>query len=364
MKVPFNKPKMDMQKMTVAFTFQNIDQLKMEYSKPFNFRDIQWRIQIQRVNNYYRVFLHCGKDGKGDTASNWLINASVSFRLIPFSFGRYPQPNRYERSLGAIKFYGQRTNCGISNFISVDDLNNTSKQLVQHNCIKIEVEINADTQEIVATKRSPDVLASVDIKERCYRFQVANVSEMSAMVFAPFFLADIPWQFVVSKYTNVDNESLGCHLSIDQDQFKVEDQFKCDVSVQYTLLSKNAMMSNAVGDFQALNSANSYSLPVKQLIALKDLFDEKNGFWSGDAIQVDARILVKLPSVYSEQNAKRSKISCPVCFDDMQIDNMYTTECGHIFCGQCIINPVKLKKKCSICGRIVMPMKSHQIFLP
>lgn len=353
-----------MQKTTATFTFKNVDQIKSECSKPFSFRDILWRIQIQRNANYFRVFLHCVKD---DNASNWLINASIAFRLLPYSFGRYPPPARYERSLGAFKFCSKRLNCGISNFITIDELKDPAKQLMQNNCINFEVEINASHDEIVATKRPPDELElPMEIEEKRFSFEITNVSEITAMIFAPVYIADIPWQLVVSKYKTGENESLGCHLTIDQQKFEVNEKFTCDVAVEYELQSqKSDVEHNASSEFYTLNVMNAYSMPLKHLATLSAIFDDDNGFLVNDGIQLDANFKLKLPTEYFQKKAKRMKISCPICFDDMVGGGgMQTTECGHLFCNNCIANTIKTLKKCVICDKFVLSNKIHPIYLP
>lgn len=353
---------MEMQKTSASFTFGNVDQLKNEYSKPFQFRGILWRIQFQRTGDSFRVFLHCGKD---DNINYWTINASITFRLIPFSFGRYPMPQHFDRSLGAFKFSAKRLNCGISNFITVDDLFDKSNQLVKDDCINFEVEINASDKQIVSIKRPPAELdLPMEVEEKRYSFCVANISEITAMVSAPFYIGDIPWQLVVSKYKTSDNASLGCHLSIDQQQSKLDDKFNCEISVQYELQSqKNVLVYNVFSEFYPLNAMNSYSMPLKHLVTLNDLFDENNGFIYNDSLQLEAHFKLKLNDEIVKK-PKRMKISCPVCFDDMSNGIMHSTECGHIYCEKCIVNPVKLTKKCSMCGKMLQTIKIHPIYLP
>lgn len=354
---------MEIQKTTAAFTFTNVDQLKNEFSQPFFFRDIKWRVQIQRVSNHFRVFLLCGKD---ESDESWSINASISFRLVPFSFGSYPLPKRFERSLGAFEFSSKRLNCGISNFITIEDLVNPENKLLNSNIINFEVEINASTQEVVAMKRSPKELdLSMEAEEKRFAFSVENISQITAMVSAPFIIADIPWQLVISKYKTAEVDSLGCHLSINQKDFVLDENFTCDVSVQYELQSqKNLVVYNVSNDYYTMNASNSYSMPLKHLVPLKDLFDESNGFRFKDTIRIEAHFKVKLANESYIKKAKRMKIACPVCFDNMLEGTMHSTECGHVYCDKCINNPVKFKKKCALCGKGLIISKIHPIYLP
>lgn len=45
------------------------------------------------------------------------------------------------------------------------------------------------------------------------------------------------------------------------------------------------------------------------------------------------------------------RVSCPICFDSVVGRDPVSTVCGHIFCKACLVNAIKISKKCPMCRR-------------
>ncbi|XP_050093709.1 uncharacterized protein LOC126576474 [Anopheles aquasalis] len=62
--------------------------------------------------------------------------------------------------------------------------------------------------------------------------------------------------------------------------------------------------------------------------------------------------------------ASPPRIICPVCYEPLAPKEPYSTNCGHLFCRECISNILQISKKCPMCNK---PLKGkaavHRVFL-
>lgn len=54
---------------------------------------------------------------------------------------------------------------------------------------------------------------------------------------------------------------------------------------------------------------------------------------------------------------------CPVCFEDYRKLDPMSTQCGHIFCKECIIKSIEMKKQCPICAKDATEDNIIRVFL-
>lgn len=56
--------------------------------------------------------------------------------------------------------------------------------------------------------------------------------------------------------------------------------------------------------------------------------------------------------------------SCPICLEPKTgVNEIMSTTCGHVFCGNCIRSAVRLHKKCPTCRKKLTTKQFHKIFL-
>lgn len=55
-------------------------------------------------------------------------------------------------------------------------------------------------------------------------------------------------------------------------------------------------------------------------------------------------------------------IKCPICLDSVEGHKVYSTTCGHLYCGPCIQSSVKTRKKCPVCNKKLAPKDVHRIY--
>ncbi len=57
----------------------------------------------------------------------------------------------------------------------------------------------------------------------------------------------------------------------------------------------------------------------------------------------------------------RKKLRCSICLDS--ITRMTSTNCGHVFCRDCIVPVVKDLNRCPLCNKKLSPKDIHDLFL-
>lgn len=83
---------------------------------------------------------------------------------------------------------------------------------------------------------------------------------------------------------------------------------------------------------------------------------------ANDNLEVNHRIAGKrkrcLPPPEPPQEPK---LICAICMDTMEEET--STICGHIFCRKCIVEAMKMQKKCPTCRKRLANSQIHRIYL-
>uniref|UniRef100_A0ACD5ZCB8 Uncharacterized protein n=1 Tax=Avena sativa TaxID=4498 RepID=A0ACD5ZCB8_AVESA len=59
---------------------------------------------------------------------------------------------------------------------------------------------------------------------------------------------------------------------------------------------------------------------------------------------------------------KEPSFTCPVCWNKLVEPS--TTNCGHIFCTECIKQAIHYQKKCPTCRKALKKNNFHRVYLP
>lgn len=68
------------------------------------------------------------------------------------------------------------------------------------------------------------------------------------------------------------------------------------------------------------------------------------------------------------KSAGKAAITCPVCMDRASVfesmgRKLVTTNCGHIFCNECIRNAISSLHKCPVCNKKLTLRSYHRLFI-
>ena len=66
--------------------------------------------------------------------------------------------------------------------------------------------------------------------------------------------------------------------------------------------------------------------------------------------------------------AGKASITCPVCMDRASVfesmgRKLVTTNCGHVFCDECIKNAISSLHKCPVCNKRLTMRQYHRLFI-
>lgn len=68
------------------------------------------------------------------------------------------------------------------------------------------------------------------------------------------------------------------------------------------------------------------------------------------------------PMLNSPPSATGVAVKCPVCLESVPNDEVHSTICGHLYCGPCIKNTIKTRKKCPMCNKTLNAKQIHRIY--
>lgn len=72
------------------------------------------------------------------------------------------------------------------------------------------------------------------------------------------------------------------------------------------------------------------------------------------------------PTVSSSQNRRsqfESPITCPICLENVRNHSPVSTNCGHIFCKECLRQALAAVKKCPMCKKNITLKQFHDIYI-
>lgn len=81
----------------------------------------------------------------------------------------------------------------------------------------------------------------------------------------------------------------------------------------------------------------------------------------GPSAQVVSDV-ARLPTSPVASTSSGIVVKCPVCLDSVPKEEVHSTTCGHLFCGPCIKNTVKTRKKCPMCNQKLNMKQIHRIY--
>ncbi|KAE8800510.1 putative histone acetyltransferase HAC-like 1 [Hordeum vulgare] len=86
------------------------------------------------------------------------------------------------------------------------------------------------------------------------------------------------------------------------------------------------------------------------------------GINSSDAHSEVSNSLLAVCAPVNKEVSKEPKFSCPFCFDELV--DASSTNCGHIFCLECIKTSIQAQNRCPACWRALTMNSFHRVYLP
>lgn len=352
----------------LQFTVENISKLVEFWSSSVIIHGLNWNIQILKVNktsnmedDHMGVYLHCVNEKR---ISNWNCAAWALVKLISFNsenlITKLINPDVYDSVSG----------WGISEFITWSDLFNTEKNFVENDAIKIEVIIKANLPVI------GDGHTLFESLDRCcasalsghYRWTVPNVGNLLATCSPQFFLGGLPWEisvFRVGTQTGHVRDLFG--ISLRCKNSRPNWSWNVTISLSFLSLIENGMK---VSFKQNINECvfNSNNPNASFVLLWHNLINPERGIINNDSAVIECEIRLRSPINNDLVNPRKRRfqveLQCAICLENIIYQRVLSTQCGHLFCAECIEKAIELRKFCPMCNTEVRLDNLRRIHLP
>lgn len=336
----------------VGFYIPHISQLKSFWTQVFIVDDIPWKVNIKKEldqgKSYLAAYLDCRKESK---TSNWSQPARFTIKILSVKDTLISEvyPFIYDRT---------KYNFGDNAIISWDDLFDASKGYVENDTIKLEflVEVadqNPNTKSNLILTRT-DNCRDGDWSK--YHLTVTNIENLMAVQLPKIVLRNIPWNLVVFKdqtgHLGIYND---CHIPKHNGTFKRT--MTCKILSRFGKPKTIEKVFNRdVGGEDMFSTGG--------IVSWTDLMNPENGFIQNGRILIEVEIKMVLPTEDENVQAKRPRMECGICKEEMTNKELSSVACGHTFCSACIERTVKTNKQCPICRKPANANELRRTFLP
>lgn len=338
----------------------NVSGLKEIYSRELYVHDIPWTVYVRKeeVNGekWLGVYLRCAKR---DTSSKWVIVASPTFKLVPFTDSVMP----IEIPLMPYAFDGRRMDHGIR-MIRWYNLLDISSGFMMNDSIRLNVQIAmADRNDPTKSKlifEKIDRSCEEGGRRTKFRLTITNVEHLMAVRTPKFMLCNTLWHIIINKYpTN--------QLGIILESMAKSKAFSCKVDVW-------ARLYNGHGPVEEIQTKELKYLERLTILMVPwhDLLQPENGFIRNNSIVIEIEVNADTPNRIYETNRKRRatsnptgvkllKLECRNCMESSAEQEFSFITCGHMFCFKCIEQSVR--NVCPLCTGIASTEKKRA-YLP
>ena len=66
---------------------------------------------------------------------------------------------------------------------------------------------------------------------------------------------------------------------------------------------------------------------------------------------------------YFTNGVRKLLLLCPICQESLVDNNATSTECGHLFCGSCLLSSLNRVSQCPLCQKPMNIMHTHKVYL-
>lgn len=339
----------------VGFTIPHISKLKGFWTQEFIVDDIPWYVNVKKEldqgKSYLGAHLDCSKKSK---TPNWSQPARFTIKILSVkddvaTLVHHIHPFIYDHT---------KKKFGDDAIISWDDLFDASKGYVKNDTIKMEflVEVadqNPNTKSNLILIRT-DTCREGDWSK--YHLTVTNIENLMAVQLAKIVLRNIPWNLVVFKdqkgHLGIYND---CHIPKHKGTFKRS--MSCKILSRFgQAKSIEKVVNRDVGGEDIFSTGG--------IVSFTDLMNPENGFIQNGEISIEVEIKLVLPTKDENVQAKRPRMECGICKEEMAKKELSSVACGHTFCSACIERTVETNKQCPICKKPANANELRRTLLP
>lgn len=354
----------------MQITIAQVSKLDSVFTSEVVIHGIPWKVQVLKdeVDDENQpslaVRLICANR---DKSLKWSISGAITCKLLPFSDDLDALECRVKPDVfDHVRLYG----IGFYECIKWDDLFDENNKYVKDDTIKMEIKI--DAENLNDPNRSGVKFQNIS-KSRLdgclaiYRLTITNVSNLMAIRSPRFGLRGLFWNITVGKNSSTNN--LFAHLDFEESMKEIS----CDVTWIVKLMSSKKNVE-PIGEPQTEELLSSDYLIMDCVAPWNLIFKPENGFVNNDSIVLEIEIktgepndpanTTKRPRIDPKNETISPKMECPICFENIDGQDLSVTPCGHLFCLACITNAVTGRAVCPTCNKAVRLKSLRRLFLP
>ena len=342
----------------------NISQFKKSEPTEMVICGVPWQVVIEKCFGVLFLSLYCKKE---ENSSEWFYAAQASVKLLPFDHAQDAKEIQMEPYV-----FCQARAIKLLLLISLDELYDTKNNYVKddttHLEIKIEVVDVNDANGSIVTLKSLDQINEESVTAG-FRLTVYNIDELMAVKTQAFTMQTHSWTLMVYK-------SRSNHLSVG---LSTNEHTYCKVQVSCKLVSATPNVEPKTILGSKTDHFGHLFWEVGQLASWKELFEPQNGFVNKNSamIEVEVRMGAGIQNQETACSAKKRRattplrcdantirLECSICFEDFKEQSASSTQCGHIFCTECIKGVIRARKQCPTCNLRIQLNKLRRVYLP
>lgn len=350
-------------KISFCFDVPNISTLNHDgiWSPIVHVYNVPWRVLVckegERRDEALEVYLHCNEDSH---VPNWSYAAHSRFKLL--SFNR--EQDAVELILPPYVYSIDTSIFGDSPLIEWRDLFDETKEYVKDDTIRLEITLEmANPNDVLKSEMKLENIEKCCKKGALgiFRLTVLNIEKLLAIQSPYIVLRNIRLFFTVFK--------LGISLHSD-----TSDEFSYDVEMMVKLIPSNSS-AEPVEQTKTIEMKKNYYLQMDQLISWNQLLGFQKGFISKNSIVIEIKLITATVEEAATNSRKRTtsgpsieakqrKLECAICLEGFEEQDISITNCGHLFCSDCIQDEIERNKQCPTCRTGVTLRQLKRAHLP
>lgn len=322
-------------KIQFIVEIKNTSELTTFESEKVFVRGQPWFIKFAKVDDFLSVHLH---SLNGDASDTWSMVATFSVKMIRSeNFGK-----QYCNVIGPVVFDSENTESGDDEFFDWDSLMDPENGYLTNDECKFRIKIKTGPLQ----DDSSNEWMKFETRRKCcgdssygnFKLTINKLHEFSSICSPKFKLYNVQWRIVAikGKYLRI------LLLNIYNNIWYFDMESKC------TLLSLDDNVENIEQKIEGSDATESpheiFQFPWEDLNDMEKSFMELNGSFNLD-LELKLDHPEEPPNIVKEQ----ASFPCSICFDNMIGRDVSVTECGHLFCTQCIILALRQAVFCPNC---------------
>lgn len=311
---------------------KNISELTTFESEKVFVRGQPWFMKFAKIDDYLCVHLHLLNEVSSD---DWSMVATFSVKLVRSeNLGKQPQ-----HAIGPVIFDSNNTGWGYDSFIEWDRLMDPENGYVTNDESIFKVKIKAGPIQ----NASSNEWLNIETNRKCcddssygnFDLTIKKLYQSFAICSPKFNLNKNQWRILAIKGVDFKlflwnaESNVWPFYTISKCELKSFDE-------NIRPIQKKTKNTDAIQ-----SPLEIFSIPWMDLNSQEKRYIEDGKFKLKVEIKID----------HPEEASTNANFPCSICFENMIGRNVSVTECGHLFCTECIKSSFLISPRCPMCKK-------------